>query len=130
MNCPRCGKSMITLEIKEVEIDYCLSCHGIWLDNGELELLLRDAKRKEKLLQSFLLTSVPGEKPLKCPVCHKKMLQVMVKKVLLDKCRHGHGLWFDNDELQKILEMGDFDPDNTIKKHLTEIFNNKEAKGE
>ncbi len=40
MDCPVCKNAMITLELQEVEIDYCIDCGGIWLDAGELELLL------------------------------------------------------------------------------------------
>jgi Zn-finger nucleic acid-binding protein len=36
MDCPACKKAMITLELADVEIDHCISCGGIWLDNGEL----------------------------------------------------------------------------------------------
>ncbi len=40
MNCPVCKEPMIVLELDEVEIDHCISCGGIWLDAGELELLI------------------------------------------------------------------------------------------
>ena len=42
MDCPVCRSAMIVLEIEEVEIDYCTDCAGIWLDAGELEVLLED----------------------------------------------------------------------------------------
>jgi len=34
MDCPVCKNAMITLELSEVEIDYCADCGGIWLDAG------------------------------------------------------------------------------------------------
>jgi Zn-finger nucleic acid-binding protein len=40
MDCPVCQDAMITLELSDVENDYCTDCGGIWLDAGELELLL------------------------------------------------------------------------------------------
>ena len=36
---------MITLELEDVEIDHCLDCGGIWLDAGELELLLDEPEK-------------------------------------------------------------------------------------
>ena len=39
MDCPACKEAMITLELEEVEIDYCPDCGGIWLDAGELGVL-------------------------------------------------------------------------------------------
>ena len=31
---------MITLELEDVEIDFCCDCSGIWLDAGELDGLM------------------------------------------------------------------------------------------
>lgn len=39
--CPRCGQRLGHRVIEDVEIDECASCHGIWLDKGELEALSR-----------------------------------------------------------------------------------------
>jgi Zn-finger nucleic acid-binding protein len=32
---------MIVVEYSNVELDYCLNCHGVWFDSDELELLLK-----------------------------------------------------------------------------------------
>ena len=53
MDCPTCHNAMITLELADVEIDHCTSCGGIWLDSGELELLLDDPAQAKRLLSSF-----------------------------------------------------------------------------
>ena len=46
MDCPVCKESaMVTLELNDVEIDYCMQCEGIWLDAGELEILLGEPKK-------------------------------------------------------------------------------------
>lgn len=37
--CPRCGERLTHRSIERVDIDECASCHGIWLDKGELEAL-------------------------------------------------------------------------------------------
>lgn len=39
MRCPKCGMELKTVTFKEVAIDRCFSCHGTWLDEGELERL-------------------------------------------------------------------------------------------
>lgn len=57
MDCPVCKEPMIVLELNEVEIDYCSSCRGIWLDAGELALLLEDTEKKDRLLSSFRIVS-------------------------------------------------------------------------
>lgn len=35
--CPSCAAGMKGLVLNGVEVDLCESCHGIWLDKGELE---------------------------------------------------------------------------------------------
>ena len=52
---------MITLELQEVEIDYCTDCGGIWLDAGELELLLGEPEKAAQLLKSFKIDSKSSE---------------------------------------------------------------------
>lgn len=38
--CPRCNLPLHLSERQGVEIDYCMKCRGVWLDNGELEKIL------------------------------------------------------------------------------------------
>jgi len=37
MRCPKCGMDLIEIKYKEILIDKCSDCDGIWLDAGELE---------------------------------------------------------------------------------------------
>jgi hypothetical protein len=117
---------MITLELREVEIDYCTDCGGIWLDAGELELLLGEPEKARRLLESFKIDSTSTEKIRKCPICSKKMQKVIVgtskPTLLIDKCRKADGLWFDKGELQDIFERAHLDKDNKIQKLLTDMF--------
>ena len=117
---------MITLELEDVEIDHCLDCGGIWLDEGELEILLDEPDKAKSLMASFTVDSDSTEKTRKCPICGKKMQKVIVgdsKPVLLiDKCRKGDGLWFDKGELNDIFDRAALDKDNKIKKLLVDMF--------
>jgi Zn-finger nucleic acid-binding protein len=117
---------MITLELDNVEIDYCTDCGGIWLDSGELEMLLGDPTRAETLIASFAIDADSTEKRRKCPICDKKMTKVVVgrtsPKLLIDRCRKGHGLWFDKGELQDIFDRAQLDADNKIQKLLADMF--------
>ncbi len=40
MICPNCSTTLLMSDKKGVEIDYCPSCRGIWLDKGELEKII------------------------------------------------------------------------------------------
>ena len=127
MDCPVCKDSaMIVLELDEVEVDYCTECEGIWLDAGELELLLGAAAGAKTLLESFQVANTP-EKKRKCPICLRKMNKVLVGEAagsheLIDRCGHNHGLWFDRGELQNVLKMGQFDDAGRIKTLLGDLF--------
>ena len=117
---------MITLELEDVEIDYCTDCSGIWLDAGELEQLLNAPDKAKGLLESFRIDLESSERIRKCPICDKKMQKIVVgssKPVLLiDKCRKGDGLWFDKGELQDIFDRAELDKENKIQKLLSDIF--------
>jgi len=125
LNCPVCNQPLIILELNQVEVDYCTSCHGIWLDEGELELLLHDSEEKNKLFNSFMVDKENKEKSIKCPICFKKMDKIICgdeNKLTLDKCDQQHGLWFNKGELESVVEMGSLDKQNKIVKLLKEIF--------
>ncbi len=40
MKCPNCDQLLQITERKNVEIDYCPSCRGVWLDKGELDKII------------------------------------------------------------------------------------------
>jgi Zn-finger nucleic acid-binding protein len=126
MNCPVCRNAMITCELENVEIDHCPDCGGIWLDAGELELLLGAPQHVRQLLDSFKTDIACPEKPRKCPICLKKMQKIIVglsrPKILIDKCPKNNGLWFDKNELKDVLTAGSFDKENKITKILTDMF--------
>lgn len=125
MDCPVCREPMVVLELQEVEIDYCFCCKGIWLDGGELELLLEDAAEKDKLLASFEPDKHTREKRRKCPICLKKMEKVLGgtdRKIRIDKCRNNDGLWFDEGELADLLTLGNLGGNNKVADLLSDMF--------
>jgi Zn-finger nucleic acid-binding protein len=40
MKCPACNADLLLSERQGVEIDYCPSCRGVWLDRGELDKII------------------------------------------------------------------------------------------
>jgi len=105
MHCPNCKNEFIKIELENVEIDYCIFCKGIWLDNGELEMLGSYVNYKYYKKLSFI-EKIIKEKNKRCPVCKcimNKTALYDLPEILLDKCPK-HGLWFDKGELQSVLE--------------------------
>lgn len=126
MDCPACKKPMVTLELADVEIDHCLSCGGIWLDSGELELLMDSPQKAKQLLNSFQQDTTTAEQARKCPICDRRMVKVLVGQstppLRIDECRRHHGLWFDRGELEAILCRGKLDPESRILRLLADMF--------
>ena len=109
--CPKCREPLVVFELEGVEIDHCLSCGGTWLDEGELELITELAGVAPGPL-SAALRAAPGGKHgnRRCPRCRRKLLLIHVgepKPIELDRCKLGHGLWFDRGELSELI--GRFD---------------------
>jgi Zn-finger nucleic acid-binding protein len=40
MQCPTDGAVLVMSERSGIEIDYCPTCRGVWLDRGELDKLI------------------------------------------------------------------------------------------
>lgn len=40
MNCPVDNTTLVMSERQGVEIDYCPTCRGVWLDRGELDKII------------------------------------------------------------------------------------------
>jgi Zn-finger nucleic acid-binding protein len=122
MNCPACKNSMIILELNQVEIDYCNSCKGIWLDKGELDLIF--SKSDEKKNNDYFIPK-PDHQEIKrrCPNCKKKMEKVEFENsgIILDQCTNNHGHWFDNGELKSLLKTSS-ESNNKMIDLLKEMF--------
>ena len=128
MKCPGCSYPLIVLEVEGVEIDHCLACGGVWLDGGELELLLTDAANKDELMKSLAADVAGKEKKVRCPICAKQLDKVhcgVDKKIRLDKCPKNDGLWFDRGELLEVINMGEFPLDARVYSLLHQIFGDK-----
>ncbi len=126
MDCPVCKEAMVTFELEQVEVDCCLECNGVWLDAGELEMLLGDRSEASRLLDSFKDQPRSRERARKCPICLKRMRKIVVGDVpggvLIDKCKRGHGLWFDKGELQGILKSASLGEESKVQKLLADMF--------
>jgi Zn-finger nucleic acid-binding protein len=119
--CPKCDVPLFILHFKDIEIDFCNHCRGLWLDAGELEALMKQtgADTHGPLLKFQQQKGTqPGGRPHLCPRCDAALHEIEISgmegrapsrplrtSLTLDKCPRGHGLWFDADELQQLLSM-------------------------
>ncbi|MEO6444976.1 MAG: zf-TFIIB domain-containing protein [Gemmatimonadaceae bacterium] len=54
MKCPKCGGGLVETDFHHIKIDKCRDCNGIWLDQGEIEMLAHvDQSEIRGLLRSM-----------------------------------------------------------------------------
>ncbi|MCX8118975.1 MAG: zf-TFIIB domain-containing protein [Desulfobacterota bacterium] len=54
MRCPKCGMELIEIDYKNIKVDKCSECEGVWLDAGELEAVSKLEKSSlDKLFSVF-----------------------------------------------------------------------------
>jgi len=117
---------MVVLELDRVEVDHCLACGGLWLDAGELELLV-DAPDKATALATLFsdLSDTAGETARPCPICGAKMVKqatVSEPPLVIDRCPAGHGAWFDDGELQTLFSCLKCGAENRVFSLLQDMF--------
>lgn len=125
MNCPACKEAMIIVEHNGVELDCCPACRGLWLDAAEISLLLGDAARARSFLEAGGGARAAGEKPRRCPVCRRRMRKDAAgggAPLVVDACRLGHGMWFDEGELFAALRHGGVASDDPVFQWLRDLF--------
>jgi Zn-finger nucleic acid-binding protein len=115
--CPNCEIFLDTITIdekKELYIEQCKHCYGIFLDYGELEALMeREIVKNDKhefvKVRQILDNPIVREKEIKykkCPECKTMMSRLNYKQqsgVIIDRCAKC-GYWLDSGELRQMME--------------------------
>lgn len=125
MHCPACNQAMLILEYKGIELDHCIACGGVWLDAGELGLLLSGTPEPPE----FLTLEHAQHGVRRCPRCGHKMEvgRLPHSAVEVDACGAGHGLWLDRGELVALArEQGGQPETEAVVRHLQELFGEKQ----
>ncbi|MEO2122273.1 MAG: zf-TFIIB domain-containing protein, partial [bacterium] len=93
-----------------VQIDTCDTCHGTWLDGGEL---LHLTANYESVKQGILLLVWENrESDRSCPRCDCRMSvgAFLDDETQVEYCDECEGMWFDARELKEALRYLDADP--------------------
>ncbi len=106
MKCPGCNQPSLveTMTKGGVLVEICKTCKGAWLDRGAVFFFSSKPRELERLLASEMHREVPS--PRECPRCHTKLAEspFLRPDLLVDRCPHCEGYWFDAGELEKALE--------------------------
>ena len=64
MQCPNDATVLVMSERSGIEIDYCPTCRGVWLDRGELDKIIeRDAREFSAAQQQAPAPAAPPQAP-------------------------------------------------------------------
>lgn len=113
MFCPKCRKPLAEGYRRDVRVEFCESCQGLWVDPAQEKKLLNitpqvlsvdELKRLRRLYRPSEWLNTSGYVP--CPVCRELMWRKnwgSYSGVMVDKCAE-HGTWFDKGKIEKVKE--------------------------
>ena len=112
--CPRCKRRLDSMRIEGTAVRECMSCGGFWTNVETFESLCADKEQQSAVLnfintQTFEVKSNTAISYVPCPDCKQLMNRSNFARssgVIIDLCKH-HGVWFDADELPRIIEFID-----------------------
>jgi len=90
----------------KIEVNYCQSCKGMWLEHEELDQLedeVFDFGEHAKGTLVFTSTSTTD----KCPECDAllKKFRYRFNDLEMELCENQHGYWLSDDEDTRVLEL-------------------------
>jgi Zn-finger nucleic acid-binding protein len=114
--CPSCEgeQRLVSRRLGELTALECGRCAGLWIDNEAFRLLAERARQGEVPagdhgglpVGSMAAEAPAGRLYRPCPRCGKLMHRRNYARrsgVIVDQCKE-HGVWFDADELERVLE--------------------------
>jgi len=115
LSCPSCRKALSARAIGRARLAGCARCSGVWADEPSFRAICDDRATQAAYLGDGSAlprpeTSDPMSSPVlyrPCPDCEELMNRFNFagcSGVILDACKP-HGVWFDADELKKIVEF-------------------------
>ena len=110
MKCPCCNTDLKRKMIKDVEVDECNKCKGIWFEDDELRKA-KDSTDSDLNWMDFEIwkhkdKSQARARNLACPQCNQTLVAVDYADtgVEIDYCPKCKGTWLDKSEFKKVIE--------------------------
>ncbi|MDE2235032.1 MAG: zf-TFIIB domain-containing protein [Gammaproteobacteria bacterium] len=106
MKCPKCNSDLTSVVRHKLNMNYCPSCKGMWLEQqelGELEDEAFDIGDDAKGTLAFSTTPTST----KCPECNSPLQKFNYRfyDLEMELCPNQHGYWLDEDEDNRVLEL-------------------------
>ncbi len=105
MDCPRCNVALDEKKFKDIDIDHCPECKGLWLDFHEMDELEDHAMDEDE--RKGMIEYARRESDISCPHCNEPMetFNYRAHDRPIDHCKNEHGYWLDEGEEKKVLEI-------------------------
>jgi Zn-finger nucleic acid-binding protein len=91
---------MQLMRVRNIELDACPKCRGIWFDSSELDKIMGGAKSFEE--QAYL--GEPLGAKIDCPSCGNQMQYMNIESTTIDYCKSCEGVWLDAGELTELAQ--------------------------
>lgn len=126
--CPKCHVTMARVDARGVEVDRCHKCGGVWLDQGELDALMKSKGGLRQVIAG--LDSGPSAEPTakrhvlgqcQCPRDSSRLITMVDLKqphIAYEACTVCGGVFMDCGELKDLSEL-------TLRERLAGIFGRK-----
>jgi len=106
VKCPKCNVDLLPTIRHKLQVNYCPSCKGMWLEHPELEELedevfdFGDRWKGTLVFDSVATTD-------KCPECTSSLQRFRYRfyDLEMEFCPNQHGYWLDADEDTRVLEL-------------------------
>ncbi len=102
MKCPKCKESNLaekTIKRKQIHVDRCPDCKGIWFDGRELEGIINVKGGEVIKVHPDAI-----EQNILCPRCQLPLFSFCYpcSMVIIDMCKKCDGIWLDEREHEEI----------------------------
>ena len=116
LKCPHCKLDMSPVTIGAEAMRECERCGGLWIEVAAFEKICADKEEQSAVLggaspvppHQVSMSAEPSRVSYApCPQCGNLMNRINFAHcsgVIVDICK-GHGTWFDQDELRRIVEF-------------------------
>jgi len=106
LKCPKCNADLVPAVRHKINVNYCQSCKGMWLEHqdlGKLEDEVFDYGDDAKGTLAFSSTPTTA----KCPECNAplKRFKYRFYDLEMEVCENQHGYWLDEDEDTRVLQL-------------------------
>ena len=95
LNCPRCNVALNEKKFKDIDVDHCPQCKGLWLEFHELDQLEDHSMDSDDT--KGMLEYARRESDISCPHCGELMetFNYRAHNLPIDHCTNEHGYCLD-----------------------------------